>query len=113
MELNFNNSKKQFLTVTLPDEDQTKLLVKMPRKGLLDKVLALQKNAEEMNEDNISQIYEVTAEILNRNVGNKKIDAEKLGKLLDFEDLFILFNAYVEFIAGVANQKNLKSPTTP
>lgn len=112
MELNFNNSKRQFLTVTLPDEEQTKLLVKMPSKGLLDKVLALQENIEEMNKDNISQIYEVTAEILNRNVGNKKITAEKLGELLDFEDLFILFNTYVEFIAEVVNQKNLKSPTT-
>lgn len=111
MELNFNKSKKQFLTVTLPDEEQTKLLVKMPTKGLLDKVLALKDDVDEMDKESILQIYEVTAEILNRNVGNKKITAKEIGELLDFEDLFVLFNAYVEFIAGVSNQKNLKSPT--
>lgn len=111
MELNFNNTKKKFLVVTLNNEQRTKLLIKTPTKLLMEKIFQMQKDIDEVDENNLDEVYELLSEIMSRNVKNIKISAKELEEILDFEDIFIFFNCYTNFINGIVKSKNYNSPT--
>ena len=48
--LNFNNVVKQYLTVTLPDENNTRLLIGTPTKAVMDELLYFQSTLTELSE---------------------------------------------------------------
>ena len=104
--IDFTKLKKQYLTVTLPDE--TKLLVTTPTKDILDDFLSLQNtvNGEDVGEEAIDALYEICAKIMSRNKAGKKISVEFVQENLDFEDLIVFIKGYSEFISEVANSKN-------
>ena len=109
--LNFNNVKKQYLTVTLPDEKNTTLLIGTPTKRLMDDLMLIQSNLEtlEENTDNneaFDELYTACAKIMSRNKVGVVITKEKLEDIFDFEDVMIFFNAYMEFIDEVTRSKN-------
>ena len=109
--LNFNNMKKQYLAVTLADEKATTLLIGMPTKAIMTDLILLQSAIETVNETDTNagtadDLYAACAKVMSRNKAGVKITTEFLSELFDFEDIMIFFNAYMNFIHEVTNQKN-------
>lgn len=109
--LNFNNVKKQFLTITLADEKNTTLLVGTPTKAIMDDLMVLQNSMKAVNdnESNIEateDLYNACARVMSRNKAGVKITKEYLAEILDFEDITIFFSAYMNFIDEVIASKN-------
>lgn len=106
--LDFNKVKKNYLTITLNNEEQTKLLVMTPTKRLLSE---LSNNLPDMSggmpsEEDLRALYEFSAQLMSRNKTGRRVTAEELEQILDFEDLIIFFNAYTDFILTTVNEKN-------
>ena len=107
--LNFNNVKKQYLTVTLADTKKTTLLVGTPTKAIMNSLISLQSEIEDITEDNTETtdaLYEACAKVMSRNKGGIEITKEYLEETFDFEDIMIFFNAYMEFINEAMSLKN-------
>jgi hypothetical protein len=107
--LNFNNVKKQFLTVTLADEKGTTLLIGTPTKAIMDDLMILQDSMSADNETNseaIDDLYAACARVMSRNKAGVKITPELLTEIFDFEDIILFFNAYMAFIDEVIASKN-------
>lgn len=109
--LNFNNVKKQFLTVTLADEKNTTLMIGTPTKAIMDDLTLLQKSMNSINDDESNaeatdDLYNACARVMSRNKAGVKITKEFLAEIFDFEDITIFFNAYMDFIDEVIGSKN-------
>lgn len=109
--LNFNNVKKQFLTVTLADEKNTVLLIGTPTKAIMDDLTLLQKSMAtvsdtDSNAEATDDLYNACARVMSRNKAGVKITKEFLAEIFDFEDITIFFNAYMDFIDEVIGSKN-------
>lgn len=109
--LNFNKTKKRYLTVTLADENQTTVMVGTPTKRVLSAIISLQDditNAEngEVYEEQLDDMYAICAEIMNHNKMGVKIEKELLEDIFDFDDIMTFFNAYMDFIYEGTAGKN-------
>lgn len=109
--LNFNNTRKKYLTVVLNDEKNTTLLVGTPTKAIMNELIALQNDLNvmgdgEVNMESVELLYELSATLLSRNKTNTKVTKEELENTLDLEDIFTFFTAYMEFIEDVSKGKN-------
>lgn len=106
--LDFNKLKKKYLTVVLPDADQTRILVTTPTKKLLtelsDKLPETITGAP--SEKDLADLYDFCAQLMSRNKGGTVITGEQLAECLDFEDLITFFEAYTEFVNSIASSKN-------
>lgn len=110
-QLNFNNVQKRYLTVTLADNEKTVLMIGTPTKRVMDNLLVLQETFKNVNEDEIGaevmdDLYNACAQIMSANKTRKVITAEYLADLFDFEDIFLFFNAYMEFMEEITTSKN-------
>ena len=108
--INFNNLKRKYLTVTLPDEETTVLQISMPTKKIVDELLSVQSrftNIEESNStDLLTDIYTLSAKIMSKNKTNKKVSKEFLEEHLSIEDITLFFKSYMDFVQSTVNQKN-------
>lgn len=106
--LDFNKVKKSYLTITLNDEKQTKLLVMTPTKRLLTELSEMlpDTSGDMPSEEDLNSLYELTARLMSRNKAGKQVNAADLAEILDFEDLITFFTAYTDFIQSAANVKN-------
>lgn len=108
--LNFNNIKKEYLTVTLPDEKRTVLMVGTPKKGLLKELMdiknALDDYGEDMSEENIDTLFYICARLMSRNKGGIEVTKETIEDLFDIEDILIFVHAYLDFLTELASSKN-------
>lgn len=106
--LDFNKLKKQYMTVTLADENNTVLMIGTPTKAILDNFLGLKDSltAENMGDDAIDELYDICAQIMNRNKTGVKVSKTQIQELFDFEDIIYFIRAYSEFISEVSNSKN-------
>ena len=109
--LNFNNVKKTYLTVTLADENNTTIMIGTPTKAIMDDLVLLQSGLETISEDDANvdatdELYSACAKVMSRNKGGIKISKEFLEEIFDFEDIMILFNAYMDFITEVTSGTN-------
>lgn len=106
--LDFNKLKKEYFTVTLNDENHTRLMLITPTKGLLTEMMS--KLPDDIDgvpgADDLNVLYDLTARLMSRNKTGTIVTGEQLAEILDFEDLIIFFNAYTEFIGSMSNQKN-------
>lgn len=103
--LNFKTIKKSYLTVTL--FDGTVLAIGTPTKKVYDDLKTMDElinNSDDV--DAMDELYRVSAAIMSRNKSKKKITSEYLEELMDFEDIIIFYNAYLEFVSELSNQKN-------
>lgn len=103
--LNYQKLKKSYLAVTLIDG--TEILIGTPTKKVYDDL----KSMSDLIDDNdnveaMDELYRVTASVMSRNKEGVKIDKEHLEEIMDIEDIIILYNAYMEFIGELSNQKN-------
>lgn len=106
--INFNNLKKRYLSVTLPDEKQTVLLVTTPKKEVLDYLIAMKDNLsdDDMDESVLDEMYDICAKILSRNKTGHTITKNEVEDLFDFEDVIIFIKAYTDFIGEITSSKN-------
>lgn len=109
--LNFNNVKKQYLTITLADAKKTTLMIGTPTKALMDDLILLQSSLETLSKDEnnteaMDDLFNACAKVMSRNKAGIEITKEYLEEIFDFEDIIIFFNAYMDFISEVTNQKN-------
>lgn len=109
--LNFNNVKKRYLTVTLPDEQKTTLMIGTPTKAIMDELILLKSGIETLEEDEtnteaLDDLYSACAKIMSRNKGGVKITTEFLSELFDFEDILLFFNTYMNFLSELTSSKN-------
>lgn len=106
--LNFNNVKKQYMTVTLPDEKKTTLMIGTPTKAVMDEFIGLGESIKDAatREETMDQFYGMCARIMSLNKGGIKITKEQLENVLDFEDIMIFVRAYTDFINGITTGKN-------
>ena len=100
--LSFKNIKKKCMPVEFVDG--TMVSVYLPTKAIFDNMIAM--DTEKMQNTDVSEFYQIVAELISRNAENKKITAEYLEKTLDFEDLKLLYTAYSEFVLEVMNSPN-------
>lgn len=98
MELNFMKTKKERLTLTLPDSK--KLTLNPPKYKTLKKFSILDENAT--NED----IQNVVTEILNMNTEGREFTPEDVESLFDLADIYALMAGYTEYLSKLINQKN-------
>lgn len=109
--INFNNIKKQYLSVTLSDEKETLLMIGTPTKAVMDDLYALRDTLKTVNEDEAdievtNDLYNTCAKVMSRNKGGIKITGDYLADIFDYEDIVIFFNAYMGFIDEVLGSKN-------
>lgn len=109
--LNFNNVKKQYLTVVLADDKKTTLLVGTPTKAIMDDLVRLQSSLETISDDETNveatdDLFDACAKVLSRNKAGIKITKEYLSNVFDFEDVMIFFSGYMDFISEVTGSKN-------
>ena len=109
--LNFNTLKKQYLNVTLSDENETVLMIGTPTKTVIDKLRDLNNilasiDDTDVDTDFLNDLYDTCAKIMSRNKGGIKITGEHLADCLDYEDIIIFFNAYTNFVDEVIASKN-------
>lgn len=102
--LNFNTLKRKTMTIIMNDEEQTKLNVCVPKKEMLDNMIAI-KDVEE-NEESVNMLYEVCAELISNNREKKTYTADELKDILEFEDLLVFVQYFTDFINEVQNSKN-------
>ena len=99
--LNFQKQNKKFLTITFYDGE--KILVKGPKKRVMDNIVNLSNSLDEANEnkadmETIDELYRACTDIMNNNMENKILTQEYIEDQLDFEDLTECFNQFMEFI---------------
>ena len=105
--LDFNTLKKQIFTITLPDENKTKLLITVPDKKTFTEFVELKKSISEIDEENVlDELYNMVAKIMSHNKAGKKITGKYLSNILDFEDISFFIQEYTDFISGITNSKN-------
>lgn len=106
--LNLNKIKKKTITVTLPDEKETTLIIGTPTKSIMDEFIALQDtiNESENQAEVMDELYDVCAKIMNRNKSNIEITKDFVADNMDFEDVIVFIKTYSEFIQEVSAGKN-------
>lgn len=105
--LNFNKVKKAFLPVTLPDENETTLMILTPTKSIMNVLVNLEKDLKESDDETGADVlYEACSLIMSRNKTGRKVTVKELEDLLDVEDMFLFINTYTDFIGELTNSKN-------
>ena len=106
--LDFNKTKKNYLTIVLPDEEKTRLQVLTPTKRLLAELTNILPDVTDdmPNEEDLNGLYEFCARLMSRNKAGVKITGEQLAECLDFEDVIAFFETFTDFINEVAGSKN-------
>ena len=109
--LNFNNLKKRYLTVTLPDDNHTTLMIGTPTKSIMDELILMQEGISTIGDDRtgsdtINDLYNACAKVMSRNKCGVKITGEYLAELLDVEDIMLFFKSYMDFMSELSNSKN-------
>lgn len=105
--LDFNKVKKNYFTVTLNDENRTRLMLMTPTKGLLEELGTMLPQGDDVpTEEDLIALYDLTARLMSRNKTGIRVTGEQLAEILDFEDLILFFTTYTDFIKQLANAKN-------
>ena len=106
--LDFNKTKKEYLTIILPDEDKTRIQVMTPTKRLLAEIMTILPDTSGgmPSEEDLNALYEFCAQLMSRNKAGKKITGEQLAECLDFEDVIAFFETYTDFVTKVSGSKN-------
>ena len=109
--LNYNTIKKQYLNITLADEKNTVLMIGTPTKAVMNSLLTLADTFKDVNEEDVSpeimdSLYEACAKIMSANKCGIKITTKDLEELFDFEDIFLFYTTYMNFVSEITSSKN-------
>ncbi len=108
-ELNFRSFKKNYLPVVF--EDNTKILVKTPTKGLVERLATLSESLGELehsanSSEALGTVFELASQVMSNNVGKKEITSDYLEEMLDLQDILMFFDEYTKLIDGINEIKN-------
>ena len=115
MELNLNTVQRPTLNLTMMDDEQTVLRVKMPTQEMFKE---LQNNAGALDAaadgdaDSTDYLYEQLARLLSNNRDHIMVTATELKKgkkskyHMDLEDAILVYRAYFDFITTTIKAKN-------
>lgn len=109
--LDFTQTPKRFLTIRLIDDNC--IMVRMPTKRVFDCLKGLEErldNLQMQDSSAIDEIYDLTSEVLSNNKAGVQITSDYLSRILDIEDIGILFKDYVRFVRGETDSPNSESP---
>lgn len=111
MELNLNTVKRPTLDLTLMDEEQTLLRVKMPTLDMFKEMQEMTSSLDGVDDgdkDSAVALYDMLAKLLSNNRDRIKVTAAELkGKYgVDLDSAILVFRAYVDFITSIINAKN-------
>ena len=108
--LDFNTRKKEYMTVVLPDEKKTRLMISTPSKTIIEQLTAMYSQLENVTDENeagtFDEIYAFCAKLMSINKAGIKITKKHLESCCDIEDIFTFFYTYVDFVSSIANSKN-------
>lgn len=109
--LNLNTAKRPTFELTMMDDDETTIHVKVPELDLFKELQAMSDDLNEADEndpDVLDSIFDFLARLLSCNRENVAItSAELVGKYnMDFESALLVINEYVGFLTDVVNAKN-------
>ena len=97
--LNFSSQKRKHLKIILSNGEV--INVTTPTRLLYKEV-----SGTDFDNTTIDDLYELTAELLSRNLENKTFNAAELEELFDIDDLVILINGYLDFLKEIQSEKN-------
>ena len=110
--LDFNALKKRHLTITLRDKEKTTLMLTMPTKRDMERLISMSENLQAMKDtsdvdlDIMDDLYIICAELMSRNKADIEVMPEQLEKCMDFEDIMLFFTTYMNFINDITSVKN-------
>lgn len=110
--LDLNALQRPTLDLTLRDENHTEVHMTLPSTKLIEKLLALapelSKIAKSADGQSIKALYSLAADLISNNTDGLTFTAEELRDVygVRFEDLFLIFPAYIEFVNEVQSAKN-------
>lgn len=99
----FGKMKKSFFTTTLRNS-QT-LVVNMPKKGVLEKIMSMGES-EEDEADFSKEVFELMAEVLSNNKDGQRITTEEVEENFDLEDIVEYLKKYVDFVSTLNTDPN-------
>lgn len=103
--LDLSKKQKKFFVVKLTNG--TTLNIPSPKKRIFERMTAMNDiSLDTVSAENINEIYELIAEILSANTQKKKYTADEVGEMLDFEDINLLLNGYMEFAGYIVDDPN-------
>lgn len=101
--LDYTRRKRKFFSMKLPDG--TMLYLLMPKKRTFEKMAQFEETEAE-GVESINALYDIAADILSNNLQKKRYNSDKVGEMLDIDEVKILFSDYVAFVAGIKNDPN-------
>lgn len=106
----FNSVQQPMMQITLPDKEQTKIRLTMPKTSLAERMgtisTELKEISESKDESTIHRVYETVAEIMSCNLEFHTFTAEELKELLNFEHIAAFCLEYIKFLSDVKTAKN-------
>lgn len=109
--LDFNSAQRPTLELTMMDDARTVLRVKTPPESMVQELQAMQGEfgkLETGDVDAVSMIYDLAARLMSQNRDFIKVTAQDLRDKykMALEDMILFFNAYLDFINVLSNEKN-------
>ena len=104
--LDYTKQKKKFLTVTLIDG--TVVFLGVPKKGLFDKLMSVEKKVKETEdfEELYGEMAGLSAAILSNNKAGKQFTDDEVNEMMDIEDMALLVSEYSKFAGTAVNNPN-------
>lgn len=106
----FNSVQQPTLEITLPDKEQTKVKLTIPKTSLVERLSA---TAGELNEifakkddSTVNQVYQLVAEILSCNLDFRTFTAAELKEYLNFNHITVFCLEYIRFLSETKKAKN-------
>jgi len=106
----FNAIQQPMLEVTLPNKEQTKVRLTVPKTSLAEKAASITAELKEISESKdgymIQRVYETVAEIMSCNLEFRTFTTEELKNCLNFEHIAAFCLEYVSFLRDLKKEKN-------
>ena len=109
--LNLNTAKRPTFELTLMDENETTLHVKVPSLALFKELQAMSDDLNALDDSDTSAldaVYDLLARLLSCNRENLTLSGAELTNKynVDFESALLVISEYVSFLTDIVNAKN-------
>lgn len=109
--LNLNTAKRPVFTLTMMDDAETTLHVKVPDMDMFKEIQSMSSELDALSDDSPEAedaIYDITARILSCNREGLTVTAEELrGKYkMGLEEVLLVYGSYADFLTDIVKEKN-------
>ena len=110
--IDLNALQRPTLDLTLRDANHTEVHMTLPSTKLVERLLAIAPELSAVSkgadEQTIKTLYELMADLISNNTDGLTFTAKELRDVygVQFEDLFFIVPAYLEFVSEVQRAKN-------